>query len=74
MDELGKRLAGSRGGSAHSGPDVEVPSMTAAGFDGPVAWQIPGGELMVSSAGDLIARWLSRSDDETFRTGQRREE
>jgi hypothetical protein len=48
--------------------------MTAAGFDGPDGWRVPGGEVVVSSAGDLIARWLSRSDAAASRTGPRRVE
>lgn len=74
MDALGDRLAGPRGGPARSAPDDESDPMSTAGFDGPVAWQVPGGELIVSSTGNLIARWLSRSDAAQFRTGERRTE
>ena len=73
MDDLGARLAVPRGGPASSTPNDETEPMTAAGFDGPVAWHVPGGDLVVSSADDLVARWLSRSDAEAFRTGTRRE-
>jgi SAM-dependent methyltransferase len=74
MDALSQRMSGHRGGPARSAPDDESGPMAAAGFDGPVGWQVPGGELIVSSPGDLIARWLSRSDAARFRAGRPREE
>jgi hypothetical protein len=48
--------------------------MTAAGLVGPDAWEVPGGEVIVSSADELMARWLSRSDAAELRTGRRRAE
>jgi SAM-dependent methyltransferase len=74
MDVLSERLGGLRGGPPRTAPDDESGPMTAAGFDGPDGWRVPGGEVVVSSAGDLIARWLSRSDAAAFRTGPRRVE
>lgn len=72
MDELGESLGGRRGDLPSTAPDDESGSMSAAGLDGPVGWQVPGGDVVVSSADDLIARWLSRSDATGFRTGSRR--
>ena len=74
MDALGERLGGRQTGLPRTAPDDESGPMTAAGFDGPAAWRVPGGEVIVSSPSDLIARWLSRSDTAEFRTGRRREE
>ncbi len=74
MDALGERLGGQHDGPPRTAPDDESGPMTAAGFEGPTGWRVPGGELIVSSAGDLTARWLSRSDAAQFRTGERRAE
>jgi SAM-dependent methyltransferase len=74
MNELAKRLGGLRADVPRSVPDEESGPMTRAGFSGPETWDVPGGDLVVSSAGDLIARWLSRSDTAELRTGRRREE
>jgi hypothetical protein len=45
--------------------------MSRAGLAGPNAWQVPGGEDVVSSADDLVSRWLSRSDAAVLRTEPR---
>jgi len=74
MDALSERLTGHDRGPARSAPADESAAFTAAGFEGPIGWPVPGGELVVSSTGDLIARWLSRSDAEPLRVGRRREE
>jgi SAM-dependent methyltransferase len=73
MAELGEGLAGPRGGVGQSGLGDEAEPMIAAGFEGPVARHVPGGDLVVSSADDVIARWLSRSDARSLRSGERRE-
>ena len=74
MDALCERLVGAGGGTPRTAPDDESGPMTAAGLIGPDAWEVPGGEVIVSSAGELMARWLSRSDAAELRTGQRRAE
>ncbi len=74
MKELGKSLGALQADVPQSVPDDESGLMTTAGFCGPVGWDVPAGEVVVSSAGDVIARWMSRSDTAEFRTGRAREE
>ena len=74
MDALTERLGGHGGGPPSTAPNDETGPMTAAGLVGPDRWQVPGGDVIMSSAGDLIARWLSRSDAADLRTGPRRVE
>ena len=71
LDALGARLLGTGDGPRRTTPNDESAPMTAAGLAGPVAWAVPGGEVIVSSAGDLISRCLSRSDYAELRTGPR---
>ena len=76
MDALGERLRARVGGRRddlpRSAPGDESGPMRAAGFEGPRGWRVPGGDIVVSSTGDLIARWLSRSDAAGLRTGSPR--
>jgi SAM-dependent methyltransferase len=74
MEALCARLLGAGGGPPRTAPNDEAGAMTAAGLAGPDSWQVPGGEVIVSSDGDLMARWLSRSDAAELRTGPRRVE
>ncbi len=72
MNALVERLGGQQTGTPRTAPGDESVPMGAAGFDGPAGWQVPGGEVMLSTTGDLIARWLSRSDAAELRAGPRR--
>jgi SAM-dependent methyltransferase len=74
MDALTERLGDHRWGPPSTAPNDETGPMTAAGLLGPERWPVPGGDVIMSSTGDLIARWLSRSDAADLRTGQRRVE
>lgn len=71
MDVLGARLLGAGDGPRRTAPNDESGPMTAAGLVGPDSWELPGGEVVVSSADDLISRWLSRSDYAELRIGPR---
>jgi hypothetical protein len=71
MNALVERLAGKGSGPGVSAPTDESGPMSRAGLAGPNAWQVPGGEVVVSSADDLVSRWLSRSDAAVLRTEPR---